>query len=41
MAVTRGLVAFLEAQPAKADELAAFLQSGREIAAQVEILAVK
>jgi quinol monooxygenase YgiN len=34
MAVTLGIVAFLEAQPGKGDELADFLRSGREIAAR-------
>jgi quinol monooxygenase YgiN len=36
MAVKLGIVAFLEAQPGKADELADFLRSGREIAAGEE-----
>ena len=31
MAVTLGLVAFLEAQPGKGDDVAAFLRTGREI----------
>jgi quinol monooxygenase YgiN len=31
MAVTLGLVAFLKAQPGKGNDVAAFLQSGREI----------
>jgi quinol monooxygenase YgiN len=34
MAVTLGVLAFLQAQPGKGDDLAAFLQSGREIAAR-------
>ena len=33
MPVDRGLLAFLEAKPGKGDELAAFLQQGRELAA--------
>ena len=33
MAVKLGIVAFLEAKPGKADELGAFLRSGRELAA--------
>lgn len=36
MAVKLGIVAFLEAQPGKAEELADFLRSGREIAAREE-----
>ena len=36
MSVTRGLVAFLEAKPDKAEELGAFLQQGRELAAAEE-----
>jgi quinol monooxygenase YgiN len=34
MAVTLGIVAFLEAKPGKGDDLADFLRSGREIAAR-------
>jgi quinol monooxygenase YgiN len=34
MAVDRGLLAILEAKPDKGDELAAFLQRGRELAAE-------
>lgn len=33
MSVTRGLLALLEAKPGKGDELAAFLQQGRALAA--------
>ncbi|MGI8537425.1 MAG: putative quinol monooxygenase [Mycobacteriales bacterium] len=33
MSITRGLLALLEAKPGKGDELAAFLESGRELAA--------
>lgn len=33
MTVDRGLLALLEAKPGKGDELAAFLQQGRELAA--------
>jgi quinol monooxygenase YgiN len=33
MSVDRGLLALLEAKPGKGDELAAFLQQGRELAA--------
>lgn len=33
MSVDRGLLALLEAKPGKGDELAAFLKSGRELAA--------
>lgn len=33
MAVDRGLLALLEAKPGKGEELAAFLQKGRELAA--------
>jgi quinol monooxygenase YgiN len=36
MSVKLGLVAFLEAKPDKADELGAFLQQGRELAAAEE-----
>jgi len=36
MAVTLGILALLEAQPGKGDDLAAFLRSGREIAAREE-----
>jgi quinol monooxygenase YgiN len=36
MPVTLGIVAFLEAQPGKGDDLAHFLRSGREIAAARE-----
>ena len=36
MSVKLGLVAFLEARPDKADELGAFLQQGRELAAAEE-----
>jgi quinol monooxygenase YgiN len=36
MALTLGIVAFLEAQPGKGDDLAAFLRSGRDIAAGEE-----
>jgi quinol monooxygenase YgiN len=36
MAVKLGIVAFLEAKPGKGDDLAAFLQSGRELAAAEE-----
>ncbi|MBO0685815.1 MAG: antibiotic biosynthesis monooxygenase, partial [Candidatus Dormibacteraeota bacterium] len=32
MAVDRGLLAILEAKPGKGEELAAFLQQGRELA---------
>src|SRR3954454_612660 len=32
MAIDRGLLALLEAKPGKGDELAAFLQQGRELA---------
>ncbi|HEX6514543.1 MAG TPA: antibiotic biosynthesis monooxygenase [Nocardioidaceae bacterium] len=34
MTVNRGLLALLEAKPGKGDELAAFLEQGRELAAQ-------
>jgi quinol monooxygenase YgiN len=34
MTVDRGLLALLEAKPGKGDELAAFLEQGRELAAQ-------
>jgi quinol monooxygenase YgiN len=34
MAIDRGLLATLEAKPGKGDELAAFLQQGRELAAE-------
>jgi quinol monooxygenase YgiN len=34
MAVTLGIVAFLEAKPGKGDDVADFLRSGREIAAR-------
>ena len=33
MTIDRGLLALLEAKPGKGDELAAFLQQGRELAA--------
>ncbi|HEY3009278.1 MAG TPA: antibiotic biosynthesis monooxygenase [Micromonosporaceae bacterium] len=33
MAITRGLLAVLEAKPGKGDDLAAFLQQGRALAA--------
>ena len=36
MSVKLGLVAFLEAKPDKAEELGAFLQQGRELAAAEE-----
>jgi quinol monooxygenase YgiN len=36
MAVTLGLLAFLEAQSGKGEDLAAFLRSGRELAAREE-----
>lgn len=36
MTVDRGLLATLEAKPEKADELAAFLQQGRELAVAEE-----
>jgi quinol monooxygenase YgiN len=36
MALKFGIVAFLEAQPGKGADLAAFLESGREIAAREE-----
>ena len=36
MAVKLGIVAFLEAKPDKADELRAFLESGRELAVAEE-----
>jgi quinol monooxygenase YgiN len=36
MAVKLGIVAFLEAKPGKGDDLAAFLRSGRELAAAEE-----
>ena len=36
MAVKLGIVALLEAQPGKGDDLAAFLRSGRELAAREE-----
>ena len=34
MAIDRGLLAFLEAKPGKGDELAAFLEQGRALAAE-------
>jgi quinol monooxygenase YgiN len=34
MSVSRGLLALLEAKPGKGDELAAFLEQGRALAAQ-------
>ena len=36
MAIDRGLLAFLEAKPGKGDELAAFLEQGRALAAEEE-----
>jgi quinol monooxygenase YgiN len=36
MAVTLGVLAFLDARPGKEDDLAAFLRSGRDIAAREE-----
>ncbi len=36
MRVDRGLLALLEAEPGKGDELAAFLQQGRELAVAEE-----
>lgn len=36
MAVDRGLLALLEAKPGKGDELAAFLEQGRALAAEEE-----
>ena len=36
MAVTLGILALLEAKPGKGDDLADFLRSGRELAAQEE-----
>ena len=36
MAVKLGLLAFLEAKPGKGDDLAAFLQAGRDLAAAEE-----
>ncbi|WP_205695967.1 putative quinol monooxygenase [Conexibacter sp. SYSU D00693] len=36
MAVTLGILALLEARPGKTDELAAFLEAGRELAAAEE-----
>lgn len=36
MSITRGLLALLEAKPGKGDDLAAFLQAGRELAAAEE-----
>ena len=34
MAIDRGLLAFLEAKPGKGDELAAYLEQGRALAAE-------
>ena len=36
MAIDRGLLAILEAKPGKGDELAAFLEQGRALAAEEE-----
>jgi len=36
MAIDRGLLAILEAKPGKGDDLAAFLEQGRALAAQEE-----
>jgi quinol monooxygenase YgiN len=36
MAITLGILALLEAKPGKGDDLADFLRSGRELAAQEE-----
>lgn len=36
MAIDRGLLAILKAKPGKGDELAAFLEQGRELAVQEE-----
>lgn len=36
MSVNRGLLALLEAKPGKGDELAAFLEKGRELAVEEE-----